>query len=91
MKYSESVCTLHSFHLLEVYIIYQGEGAPPPEEAHIDDIMKKGVWKVNWAQRGIRETTDLRDHPKLFLLVKSLLEDLMRFAHDNVSGIESYL
>lgn len=46
---------------------------------------------MNWAQRGLRETTDLRDHPKLFLLVKDLLEDLMRFAHDNVSNIESYL
>jgi hypothetical protein len=47
--------------------------------------MKEGVWKVNWAQRGLRETTDLRDHPKIFLQVKDLLEDLMRFAHDNVS------
>jgi len=67
----------------------QGEGAPPPDEAHIDDIMKKGVWKVNWTQRGLRETTDLCDHPKIFLQVKDLLEDLMRFSHDNVSYVLS--
>jgi len=40
---------------------------------------------VNWTQRGLRETTNLRDHPKIFLQVKDLFEDLMKFARDNVS------
>ena len=46
---------------------------------------KEGVWKINFTQRGPRECLDLRDHPALIAQVKDILEDLMRFAHDNVS------
>ena len=53
------------------------------EDAHIDNIMKEGVCKVNWMQRGPWETTDLWDHPELSCQVKDLLDDL-GFAHDNV-------
>ena len=48
--------------------------------------MKNGVWKVNWSQRGPQETTDLKDYPEVFQQVKDLLDDLFRFAHDNVSS-----
>lgn len=93
MKYSESVCPIPiCYSILEIVDFTicnpQGEGAPP-DEAHIDDIMKKGVFKVNWMQRGLQETTDLCDHPKIFLQVKDLLEDLMRFCHDNMSYVSS--
>jgi hypothetical protein len=47
--------------------------------------MRDGVWKVNFTQRGPRESTDIRNHPELFCEIKGILEDILQFVHDNVS------
>jgi hypothetical protein len=85
-KYSENVSVLSiSAEIKYLTHHFKGPGEGGPRGVHVDDMGKEGVWKINFTQRAPRESLDLRDHPALIAKVKDILEDLMRFAHDNVS------
>jgi len=56
----------------------------------VDKLLREGVWRINWTQREPRQSKDIREHPELFEQVKDMLGDLLQFAHDNVSKLESY-
>lgn len=86
-KYSEEVSTSALFVMLYLLSYLQGPGEGGPEGVHPDDIGKDGVWKINFTQREPRQSVDIREHPKLFLLVKDVFEDIMKLAHDNVSQV----
>jgi hypothetical protein len=83
-KYSEEVRLSLSLILLLLSYL-QGPGEDGPKDVHPDDIVKDGVWKINFTQREPRQSVDVHKHPKLFAKVKDVLEDFMRLAHDNVS------